>query len=68
MLMYNLIEYSDNYSKTFIQSFIQSMTQSIIIHNYYKNVQSNTLTDSKSFKFKLHFTSCTNSEGTKMHE
>ena len=41
MLMYNLIEYSDNYSKT-----LGSLWQ------YYRDEQHNTLTNSESFESK----------------
>ena len=45
MLMYNLIEYSDNYSKS-----------SGSLWQYYKDDPNDNLTDSKSFKFKVKIT------------
>ena len=57
MPMYNLIEWSGNYSKI-----------SGSLWQYYKDVPSNTLTDSKSFKFKFKITGNTNAEDTKNAE
>ena len=42
MLMYNLIEYSDNYSKT-----------SGSLWQYYRNDPNDNLADSESFKYKV---------------
>ena len=52
MLMYNLIEYSDNFSKTF-----GSLWQ------YYKDEPNDNLTDSKSFKSKIKITGNTPADG-----
>ena len=55
MLMYDLIEYSDNYSKT-----------SPILWQYYKHEPSDNLTDSESFKCKLKITGNTPADGNKI--
>ena len=52
MLMYHLIEYSDNYSGT-TGSFSQ----------YHKNERKNPITDSNLFKFKSRFLANTNKRG-----
>ena len=51
-LMYNLIEYSDNYSKT-----------SGSLWQYYKDEPSDNITQSKSFKFKIKITGKTPATG-----
>ena len=53
MLMYNLIEYSDNYVKT-----------SISLWQYCRDEPGNYITDSESCKFKLTFTNNTCSDST----
>ena len=52
MLMYNLIECSDNYSKT-----------SVSLSQYYKDYPNDNITDSKSFKFKVKITGKTPEDG-----
>ena len=55
MLLYNLIEYTDNYSKT-----------SPILWQYYKHEPNNNLTDSESFKCKLKIAGNTPADGNKI--
>ena len=45
MLVYNLIEYNDNYTKTFLS-----------LWQYYKDVSDNNLADSESFEYKVKIT------------
>ena len=52
MLMYNLIEYSDNYSKT-----------SGSLRQYYKEEPNDNVTDSESFKSKMKITRKTPADG-----
>ena len=52
MLMYNLIEYSDNYSET-----------SGSLWQYYKDIPNNNLANSESFKFKVKITGTTPAAG-----
>ena len=55
MLLYNLIEYSDNYSKT-----------SPVLWQYYKHEPNDNLTDSELFKCKLKITGNTPADGNKI--
>ena len=52
MLMYNLIEYSDNYSKT-----------SGSLRQYYKDISNDNLARSESFKYKVKITGKTPADG-----
>ena len=55
MLLYNLIEYSDNYSKT-----------SPVLWQYYKHEPNDNLTDSELFKCKLKITGNTPADDNKI--